>query len=124
MTDPETLTIPFISEGESAWYVARWVLFLTHLYYDRGLSLVEDADYDQMCQELIEHWDDIPEHEQIMLGAPEELRHTGMGCAFSLAIIGQAEQLAKDLGEKAGPYTFKTQYRCECCGCRLTGVRG
>jgi hypothetical protein len=123
-TEPEDITIPRVADGDTVWKVARWVLMLSHLYYDRNLALVDDGEYDAMVQEVAEHFDELPEHEQVMLGDPDEIVTTGSGMVFSHLIIGQAQQLARDLGEDPGPYTFKDDYVCDCCGCRLNSVRG
>jgi hypothetical protein len=120
----DELCLPSIADGDTPWKVARWALMCAHLYYDRGVSVIDDADFDEMCRELIEVWDKIPEHERVLLGDPDELAHTGQGMAFSSLIVGQANQLALDLGETPGPYRFKKKYTCECCGCALAAVRG
>jgi len=120
----DEIALPRIEDGDTPWKVARWVLMLSHLYYDRNASLVDDDEFDAMCAEVADHYDELPEHEQVMLGDPDELRHTGQGMTFSRLIVAQAQRLALDLGENPGPYSFVEKYVCECCECPLTTVRG
>lgn len=120
----DDITLPRIADGDTPWKVARWVLFLTYLYYNRGVSLVDDDEYDAMCAEVADVYGDLPEHEQTMLGDPEELRYTGIGCAFSRLVVRQAETLAQALGEDVGHEAWDPTHTCECCGCDLILVRG
>ena len=120
----DEIFIPRVADGDTVWKVARWVLMLAHLYYDRGVSIVDDAEFDAMCEEVADHFGELPEHERTLLGEPETLRHTGMDMLFSRLIVAQAERMAKDLGAEPGPYTAKWDYQCECCGCDLAAIRG
>ena len=119
----DDITIPDVSHS-SPWAVARWVLMLSHLYYDRNVSIVDDGTYDDMCRQVAEHFDELPAHEQFLIGDTEELRYTGIGFALSRLVIAQADQLAKDVGEKLEPYAFEAKGLCDCCDCELTLIRG
>ena len=123
MSDDD-ITIPDVNEGSSVSQVGRWVLMLSHLYYDRGVSLVDDAIYDEMCSQVAEHFDNLTEHLQIQLGSAEEIAATGMGVLLSRQAIGGAESLAHELGETLAPYDFKAKYECACCPAQLAPIRG
>jgi len=120
----DDITIPDVNEGSSVSQVGRWVLMLSHLYYDRGVSLVDDAIYDEMCRQVAEHFDNLTEHLQIQLGSAEEIAATGMGVLLSRQAIGGAESLAHELGETLSPYDFKAKYECACCPAQLAPIRG
>lgn len=123
MSDDD-ITIPDVNEGSSVSQAGRWVLMLSHLYYDRGVSLVDDATYDEMCRQVAEHFDNLTEHLQTQLGSAEEIAATGMGVLLSRQAIGGAESLAHELGETLPPYEFKAKYECACCPAQLAPIRG
>lgn len=100
-------------ETSSASLVARWVLMLSHLYYDRSVSLVDDADYDALCAMVADRWDELDEAYQTMLGSPEEIRSTGSGVYLSRLTISAAERLCRDLGEALEPFVPKWEYEYE-----------
>lgn len=120
----QKLELPRVCDGDTVWKTARWLLMLSHLYYDHNISLIDDDEYDEMAREVAEHFGELPEHEQVMLGDPDEFVYTGSGMAFSHLIIGQACQLARDAGETPRPYVFKQELECDCCGCYLETPRG
>lgn len=120
----DDIILPDVNEGSSVSHVGRWVLMLSHLYYDRGVSLVDDATYDELCRQVAEHFDDLTEHLQVQLGSAEEIAATGMGVLLSRQAVGGAESLARELGEELPPYTFKAKYECACCPAELTTIRG
>ena len=119
----EEVEIPDI-ECSSASLVARWVLMLSHLYYDRGLSLVDDATYDELCAQAADHDDELPEHLQQQLDDPEALRSSGMGVYLSRATVAGAEALARSQDEELPPYEFVADYECACCEAELATIRG
>lgn len=117
----------YIPDAESsASLVARWVLMLSHLYYDRNVSLVDDATYDELCQMVADRWDEIDEAYQTMLGSPEEIRATGSGVLLSRQTIAAAERMAADCGYELEPYrpTFTYEYADERGAFDLATIRG
>ena len=112
--------------SSSASLVARWVLMLSHLYYDRSVSLVDDATYDELCHLVAERWDELDEPLQTMLGSAEEIVTTGSHVLFSRLTISAAERLAADLGVKLEPFTpkFVYEYEDERGAFDLAAVRG
>lgn len=119
----EDVTIPDVAHS-SVSLVARWVLMLSHLYYDRGVSLVDDATYDDLCAQVADHFDALEEHLQELVEDPEALRSTGMGVYLSRAVIGGAEALARSQGVTLPHYTFRPAYLCSCCDTELSTIRG
>lgn len=100
-------------QNSSADLIARWVLMLAHLYYDRGVSLVDDATYDELSCLVADRWDELSETRQTMLGSPDEIRATGSGVLLSRAAIGAAERLADDLGVALEPFQPTFDYELE-----------
>lgn len=125
MPQTEDVTIPDVEAGDSPGRVARWVLMLSHLYYDRGVSLVDDATYDELCAQAADQFEELVEHLQQQIEDPEVLRSTGMGVFLSQMTVAAAERLALDLGHDAlPPYKFKAKFICGCCDARLAPIRG
>jgi hypothetical protein len=120
----EEVEIPDLEAGSSASIVARWVLMLSHLYYDRGVSLVDDATYDELCRQTVEAWDELPEHLQQQIDDPEALLSTGMGVYLSRQSIAGAEALARSQDVELPPYEFRPDYECGCCEAELATIRG
>lgn len=120
----DDIFMPSVRDGDSVDLVARWVLMLSHLYYDRGVSIVDDADYDAMCAEVADAFDDLSEHMQQLLGDPDTLRSTGMDVLLPRRAVSAAERLAKELGETLEPRPYRATHECGCCGCDLMAIRG
>jgi len=120
----EEVEIPDLEAGSSASLVARWVLMLSHLYYDRGVSLVDDATYDDLCRQTVEAWEELPDHLQQQIDDPDALLATGMGVFLSRATVGGAEALARSQGDELTPYEFRADYVCGCCEAELATIRG
>lgn len=120
----EEVEIPDLEAGSSASLVARWVLMLSHLYYDRGVSLVDDATYDELCRQAAESWGKLPEHLQQQIDDPDALLSTGMGVFLSRLTVAAAERLARSQGEELPPYEFRADYVCGCCEAELAPIRG
>lgn len=120
----EEVEIPDLDEGSSIDLVARWVLVLSHLYYDRGVSLVDDATYDELCRQVYEHYDELTPFRQMQIGDREAIRSTGMGVFLSWLTIAASERLAWGQEIELGPYAIEFEYECEVTGCGLTTIRG
>jgi hypothetical protein len=120
----EDIYIP--DETSSASLVARWVLMLSHLYYDRNVSLVDDATYDGLCAMVADRWEELDDALQTMLGSPDEIRTTGSHVYLSRLTIAGAEALARDLGVELEPYTpkFESEYEDKRGSFELTTIRG
>lgn len=116
--------LPSVEEGDSAEHVARWVLMLSHLYYDHAVSIVDDADYDAMCAEVADHFDALDPHLQNLIGDADTIRATGMDVLLSRQAVAAARDLAKRCGYTVEERPFKAEYECECCGCDLAAIRG
>jgi len=118
------VTVP--DESSSASLVARWVLMLSHLYYDRSTSLVDDATYDELCRMVAARWDELDEHLQDMLGSAEEIVTTGSHVLVSRWTISAAERLAAELGYALEPHrpTFTYEYEDERGAFELAPIRG
>ena len=45
--------------GEEWNLLVPWYLMTSYLYYEKDESIVSDGDYDWMCKELLERWEEI-----------------------------------------------------------------
>lgn len=69
-------------------------LAASYLYYERDVSLMRDSDFDGMCREMHDRWDDI-EHQHKHLVSREALRAgTGFGIKHPARVINAATLLA------------------------------
>ena len=65
---------------------------LSYLYYERSISLVPDTDFDQLCKEMLEHWEDM-EHPHKHLITKEDLE-AGTGYALKYPLMVQSAAIA------------------------------
>jgi len=95
-----------------AWRVpdcgARWIIMLSHLYYDRDVSLIPDSEFDRLCGYVADNWDDLDPIRQWQLESPDAIRSSG----FHIKLTQRAYHAAEALGTRAyprqrlKPYTF------------------
>jgi hypothetical protein len=120
----DDITLPSTADGDRIERVVRWVLMCSHLYYDCGVSIIDDADYDALCVEVAEHFDDLDEHHQSLIGDADTIRSTGMDVLLPRSAVYAAYALARELGYEVEERPFEAKYECECCGCGLAPIRG
>ena len=77
---------------------ARRVLMASWLYYEQGVSVISDAEFDQLCADVAEEleWNeamgecDIDPLRVFQLGTAEELRATGCHVWLTYSTVGGA----------------------------------
>lgn len=86
----------------------KQILMSAHLYYDRGVSVLSDAEFDDLCIEVVDNWDELTAYQQWQLGDPLDLVSTGCGVRLTRAAVGGAEAwYEKMTGKKIEtPYEF------------------
>lgn len=125
MSDEDDIVVPSVAEGSSVDLVARWVIVCSYLYYEHGISIVDDATFDELCAEVAEHYGELEDWRQNMLGEPETLLYTGTDILLSRLAIAGAHRLARDAGyEIPDPPPFAAEYTCEITGVDLRLVKG
>lgn len=71
---------------------ARQVLMSAHLYYDRDSPILSDAEFDALCLEVFEDWDELSEFRQWQLGEdPVDIVTTACHVFITEATVGGAE---------------------------------
>lgn len=65
--------------------LARQVSMAAFLYYCCNVSVIADAEFDSLCQEVADRWDELPAYYQGCLGSPEDLRASGHHILISSA---------------------------------------
>lgn len=88
---------------------ARMVLMSAHLYYDRDSPILSDAEFDALCLEVFEVWDELSEFRQWQLGEdPVDIVTTAHHVFITEATVGGAEawHLAEIGHAPERPYTF------------------
>ena len=74
---PLPIVLSFVT-GENS--LVPWYLMASYLYYLKDISLLQDHEYDLVCKEILERWDNI-DHSHKELISKDDLR---AGTGFSL----------------------------------------
>ena len=70
-----------------------YYLMLSYLYYEKNISLIEDTEFDNLCQTLLEKYDSV-EHMHKHLVSKESLTAgTGYDIVYTNMIKNSAMQL-------------------------------
>ena len=87
---------------------ARWVIMLSHLYYDRDVSLVDDAEFDRLCAFAADRWDEVSSIRQWQLESPEAIRASGFHIKITQLGVAAAERLWSSRNPRTPlrPYQF------------------
>lgn len=92
---------------------ARQVVMSAHLYYDRGSTVLSDADYDALTERVASGWRDLRPFLRWQLGSPEEILATGAGVKLTLAAIHGADAWHRKVLKRAPelPYSLSRKWR-------------
>lgn len=96
-----------------------------HLYYDRDSPVLSDADFDTLCFDVYEGWDELDAFRQWQLGDDAEaILATACHVRITQAVIDGAESWheAETGSRPEKPYRFKKKGTHE--GCPYVGVSG
>jgi len=73
-----------------------YYLMYSYAYYKENESLIEDAEYDQICQDLITNWDNITHWHKPLLDLESLKAGTGYDIKYPNRVVGAAIALIKE----------------------------
>ena len=73
-----------------------YYLMFSYAYYQENESLIEDAEYDQICQDLITNWNDITHWHKPLLNLESLKAGTGYDIKYPDRVIYAALALIKE----------------------------
>jgi len=72
-----------------------YYLMFSYAYYKENESLIEDAEYDQICQDLITNWNDITHWHKSLLNLDSLKAGTGYDIKYPERVVNAALTLIK-----------------------------
>ncbi len=72
-----------------------YYLMFSYAYYQENESLIEDAEYDQICQDLITNWNDITHWHKPLLNLDSLKAGTGYDIKYPERVVNAALALIK-----------------------------
>ena len=72
-----------------------YYLMFSYAYYQENESLVPDAEYDQICQDLITNWNDITHWHKRLLNLESLKAGTGYDIKYPERVVNAALALIK-----------------------------
>ena len=72
-----------------------YYLMFSYAYYQENESLIEDAEYDQICQDLITNWNNITHWHKPLLSLESLKAGTGYDIKYPPRVVGAAITLIK-----------------------------
>ena len=73
-----------------------YYLMFSYAYYQENESLVPDAEYDQICQDLITNWNDITHWHKRLLNLDSLKAGTGYDIKYPNRVVSAALSLIKE----------------------------
>lgn len=73
-----------------------YYLMLSYLYYVKNESLIDDTEFDIMCKDILNEWDDLTHWHKPLLNKGNLKAGTGYDIKYPPRVIGAAEQLLKE----------------------------
>ena len=73
-----------------------YYLMYSYAYYKENESLVDDTEYDQICQDLITNWDNITHWHKPLLDLESLKAGTGYDIKYPPRVVGAAIALIKE----------------------------
>ena len=71
-------------------------LMYSYAYYQENESLIEDSEYDQICQDLITNWRDITHWHKPLVNLESLKAGTGYDIKYPPRVVGAAIALIKE----------------------------
>ena len=84
----------------------RWVIMLSHLYYDRAVSIIPDFEFDRLCRYVSDHFDEISPVVQWQLGSAEAIKSSGFHVKITCMGASSANGIAARSDQYVAPYVF------------------
>ena len=72
-----------------------YYLMFSYAYYQENESLIPDAEYDQICQDLITNWNDITHWHKPLLNLESLKAGTGYDIKYPERVVNAALALIK-----------------------------
>ena len=72
-----------------------YYLMFSYAYYQENESLISDAEYDQICQDLITNWNDITHWHKPLLNLESLKAGTGYDIKYPERVVNAALALIK-----------------------------
>ena len=73
-----------------------YYLMYSYAYYKEGESLIEDAQFDQMCKDLIDNWDKIEHYHKHLIDLDSLRAGTGYALQYPNRVKYAAIALIKE----------------------------
>ena len=73
-----------------------YYLMYSYAYYQENESLIEDTEYDQICQDLITNWNDITHWHKPLLDLESLKAGTGYDIKYPNRVVTAALSLIKE----------------------------
>ena len=70
-----------------------YYLMLSYLYYEKNISLIEDTEFDNLCQTLLEKYDSVEHMHKHLVSKESWTAGTGYDIVYTNMIKNSAMQL-------------------------------
>lgn len=70
-----------------------YYLMFSYLYYEKNVSLIDDGEFDTMCKNLLEKYDDLEHMHKHLVSKGDLTAGTGYGIKYTELIINGANKL-------------------------------
>lgn len=80
-------------------YKARMITVASYCYYRRDVSIMSDGDFDKMCQEVADNWDQLSDLRKFQLDNADDIRSGGSHVKITTAGEKAAIRLAKETNQ-------------------------
>ena len=87
------MTRPYLTNPNM---LVPYYLMYSYAYYQENESLIEDAEYDQICQDLITNWNNITHWHKPLLSLESLKAGTGYDIKYPPRVVGAAIALIKE----------------------------
>ena len=87
------MTRPYLTNPNM---LVPYYLMYSYAYYQENESLIEDAEYDQICQDLITNWDNITHWHKPLLDLESLKAGTGYDIKYPNRVVAAAIALIKE----------------------------
>lgn len=73
-----------------------YYLMLSYLYYEKNISLIEDTEFDQLCKNLLEKFDEVKHMHKHLIDKTSLEAGTGYDLKYTNMIKGAAMELSRN----------------------------
>jgi hypothetical protein len=65
-------------------------LMSSYLYYEEGVHVLADTQFDELCKELLDNWDSITHHHKCLTTREDLEAGTGYAIKYPLIVVASA----------------------------------